>query len=94
MTLSDLRRLAIRKQIEIHFPIRNGMECVMTRHGLAQVPALRAVPDFNLEQELAGAAEFLIEPVAPAPPRRVSREELDKMLASGAAAGAAEHEEE
>ena len=53
MTLVDLRKLAIRKQSKIRFALRNGMECVISEDGIARVPALKAVPDFNLEQELA-----------------------------------------
>jgi hypothetical protein len=61
MTLVDLRKLAIRKQSKIRFTLRNGMECVISEDGVARVPDLKAVPEFNLEQELAGATAFLIE---------------------------------
>jgi hypothetical protein len=104
MTLGDLRKLSIRQQVQIRFRIREGMECVITEHGIAQVPGLKSVPTFNLEEELAGAAEFLVEPAAPparkgekrAPaPRRIAREELARMAAAAPGAGAhAEHEEE
>ena len=65
MKLADLRRLSIRSQARIHFKLRNGMECVVTEHGIAQVPSWKGIPDFNLEEELAGAGEFLLEPAAP-----------------------------
>ena len=42
------------------------MECVIGEDGVARVPALKAQPDFNLEQELAVAAAFVLEPVVPA----------------------------
>ena len=61
MKLADLRRLSIRKQLRIHFRLRNGMECVISEHGIAQVPALKGVPDFNLEEELTAAGEFLLD---------------------------------
>ena len=93
MKLADLRKLSIRQQYRIHFPLRNGMECVVTEHGVARVAALRGVPDFNLEDELASAVEFVLEPAAPAgkkgetaAPRIVSREEL-AALASPALPG-------
>jgi hypothetical protein len=71
------------------------MECIVNEHGIAQVPGLHSIPDFNLEQELAAASEFLVEPAAPSKPRQVTREELTSMAsASPAAAAAAEHEEE
>jgi hypothetical protein len=105
MKLADLRRLAIRKQLQIHFRIRNGMECVVSEDGVAHVPALKAIPDFNLEEELASASEFLLEPVLAAASKkgkrddsaakRVGREELARMMAATqAGTGAGEHEEE
>jgi hypothetical protein len=66
MTLVDLRRLAIRQQSRIRFALRNGMECVISEDGIARVPALQGVPEFNLEQELAGAMAFLVEAAVPA----------------------------
>jgi hypothetical protein len=97
VTLADLRKLSIRRQIRIRFPIRNGMECVITEHGLAQVPGLRSIPDFHLEQELASAGCFLLEPVAgdPAETRPASRDELDQLISSARSGTAApEHDDE
>jgi hypothetical protein len=98
MKLADLRKLSIKRQYRIHFRLRNGMECVVTEHGIAQVPELKSVPDFNLEAELATAREFLLEPT-PAPtgkdaprPRTVGRDEMSR-LATAPAGGAAAHEE-
>jgi hypothetical protein len=100
MTLADLRRLAVRQQFRIHFRLRNGMECVVTDHGVAHVPNLNSRADFNLEEELAAAAEFLLEPAAPpdkknpARPRTVQREELAKLAAAPPAAAAPDHDDE
>jgi hypothetical protein len=102
MTLGDLRKLSIRKQYRIHFRLRNAMECIVSEYGIAQVPALKKNPDFNLEEELAAAGEFLIEPALvadrkkPEPPRTLRREEMIAMLAGGPASGAAhdEHDDE
>ena len=66
MTLADLRRLAIRKQSRIRFVLRNGMECVVSEDGIARVPALKSVPEFNLEEELAAATAFAVEAAVPA----------------------------
>ena len=52
MTLSDLRKLTVRKQVRIRFRIANGMDCVINEHGVAQVPELRRIADFNLEQAI------------------------------------------
>ena len=94
MKLADLRKLSIRRQVRIRFPIRNGMECVVNEHGIAQVPALHAIPDFNLEQELASASAFVLEPVAAGSARNLVREDLDAMIAAGGSAADPEHEEE
>jgi hypothetical protein len=97
MKLTDLRRLSIKQQTRIHFRLQNGMECVITEHGIAQVPALRSVPNFNLEGELASARQFVLEPLgdgkkktAPAQ-RSVSRDELSAMAAPAGSAAAAAH---
>ena len=63
MTLSDLRKLAIRRQIRIRFALPNQMECVVDHQGLARVPGLKAPPQFNLEQDLLKASEFILEPL-------------------------------
>ena len=99
MTLADLRKLAIRRQFRIRFALRNGMECVVDPHGVARVPALQGVPDFDLEVELASAAGFAIEP-APAAgkdspkPRSVSRDELAAMTAAAPSAPPPSHDDD
>ncbi|MBV8730446.1 MAG: hypothetical protein JO336_11635 [Acidobacteriia bacterium] len=101
MKLADLRKLSIRQNLNIRFPLPNGLECVISEHGVAQIPALRRAPDFNLEQELASVAEFILEPAACSPPqkkppegyRRVGRAELDSLVAAPAAASNAAEDE-
>lgn len=94
MTLSDLRKISIRKNLRIRCVLPNGMECVVTQHGIAEIPALKGVPDFNLEQELASVSEFLLEPANiadkknPAKSRSVGRDELAAMANAGATAAA------
>jgi len=105
MKLVELRKLSIRKQLKIHFRLRNGMECIVSEHGIAQVPVLKGIPDFNLEEELAAASEFLLEPAAvpdkksdqknQPQPRSITRSELAGMASASPAAGAApEHDDE
>ena len=97
MKLADLRKLSIRKQLQIRFRLRNGMECVITEHGVAKVPALKGVPEFNLEQELASISDFVLEPVksqGQGQPRSIGRDELAAMLAPSSAAAASEHDDE
>lgn len=101
MKLADLRKLSVRRQVKIHFRLRDGMECVVNEQGVAQVPSLRSKPEFNLEEELAGASEFLFEPAPGSPEgltaRKLRRDELQSMVATRGSQGAAhdqEHEEE
>jgi hypothetical protein len=99
MKLADLRKLSIRQNLKIRFQLSNGLECVITEHGVAQVPALRRAPDFNLEQELVSISEFVLDSAAqdqkrPIAPRRVGREELAAMAVPAASTAAADHEEE
>ncbi len=102
MTLVDLRRLAIRRKCKIRFVLRNGMECVISEDGIARVPALKSVPEFNLEQELAAATAFVVEAVVPAgvknPPKPVplGRADLTAMAldSPGAVAAHDEHGDE
>jgi len=103
MKLADLRKLSIKQQLKIRFQLANGMECVVTEHGLAQVPALQRAADFNLETELTSVRQFVLEPVAPAKgttksapaqSRSVSLEELTSMIGAPATAASADHDDE
>jgi hypothetical protein len=101
MTLGDLRKVTVKKNLRIRFLLPNGMECIVNEHGLAQIPALRSVPDFNLEHEFAHVDSFAIEPVAVAKtrspkahPERLSRTQLEALAAPAAADSShGEHEE-
>ena len=101
MTLVDVRKLAIRKQSKIRFVLRNGMECIISEDGIARVPALKSVPDFNLEQELAAATSFVVEAVIPPgtknPPKPkpvpMGRTELTAMALNSAGGAVAVHDE-
>src|SRR5215510_13396658 len=88
MRLADLRKLTIKQQIRIRFTLPNGMECVITEHGIAQVPALRSVPDFNLERDLESVGQFSLESVSAGSrkktaPRLVTREQLASLAGAG-----------
>ena len=90
MKLADLRKLAIRRQFRIRFALRNGMEWVVDEHGVARVPALKGVPDFDLEMELAPATEFVFEPAVSGKdspnPRTVRRDDLAAMTSAAPSA--------
>jgi hypothetical protein len=101
MTLVDVRKLAIRKQSKVRFNLRNGMECIISEDGIARVPALKSVPDFNLEQELAAATDFVVEAAVPGgtknspKPKTVAmgRTEFSAMALSSPGSAVAVHEE-
>ncbi len=99
MTLADLRKLSVKKSIYVRFVLPNGMECAMDEHGVARIPALRQVPDFNLERELPQVAEFLLEwrkdlDKKGMPKRQtLSRSELDAMTNASEIAPA-DHDDE
>jgi len=102
MHLSDLRKITVKKHLLVRFRLSNGMECVMDEHGVARVPELRAVPGFSLEDELAQAQNFVVEPAGVSEkdkgrvkPRSCSRAEIEAMSTVGAGADSAhdEHDE-
>jgi len=94
MKLADLRKLTVRKNLRVRFHLPNGMECIVDEHGLAQIPALNKVPDFNLEQELVAVTEFVLEMPGETDKKGVARREMltrDRLAAmtSAPAGGAA-----
>lgn len=98
MKLADLRRLAIRKQLRIQFDIAEHGQCVIDEHGNAKVPTLRSVPSFNLEECLAGASRFRLEPAESTgknSPKQASRADVEQLLQSlaPAAVATADHDE-
>jgi hypothetical protein len=99
MKLADLRKLSIRKNLKIRFRLSNGLECVVTEQGVAQVPGLNRTADFNIEAELASAAQFILEPLGGDPrqsahTRSIGREELATLTASSPGVSASAHEDE
>jgi hypothetical protein len=99
MKLGDLRKLAIRQQTRIRFPLANGLECVVNEHGVAQVPALKSIPDFNLEQELAAVQSFQLDvltsdPKIPVKTRALRREELAALTDGSPTVEAHDHDDE
>jgi len=101
MKLADLRKVTVKKHLRIRFTLSNGMECIVNEHGVARIPALRAVPTFNLEDELAGVRQFLVEPAGldakdktKPKPRPYTRDEMAAFATAGAPAAAAHDEHE
>ena len=98
MKLADLRRTAIKSGVKVRFSLSNGMECVLNEHGIAQIPGLRAVPGFDLEEELARASQFTVEPVTldktKPRPQLLNREQLAALVGTkGPEAAHDDHDE-
>lgn len=96
MKLSELKKFSAKKRAEIAFPLPNGMECVVDKHGVARVPNLASPPDFNLEEMAAGAQNFSVRLAGAERPKPTSRAEMEKLVSSlggNAASSAADHDE-
>jgi len=93
MTLQDLRRYAIRRRTRIHFTLEQAGECVVSEHGLLQIPSLQGVPGFTIDSSLASVSQFTLAPPEESGRRqKVSREELESMLGEAPKAAAEDHE--
>ena len=83
MKLADIRRLAIKKQVCVRFELPNGMEALVDVHGTAQVPGLKQIPGFNVEENLKSVRLFHVEKNSePGVRQGVSLEDLEKMISS------------
>lgn len=96
MKLTDLRKMAIRRQTRVRFRLANGLECVVDEHGIARIAGIRDAPPFNLEEEVAGVSEFQLETLEAinVAPRTVTRVELEKLTSSQPAAAAHDDHDE
>ena len=97
MKLADLRRAAIKSSVRVRFSLSNGMECVLNEHGIAQIPDLHAVPSFDLEDELARAGQFTVEPAvadkSKSRPQVLNREQLAALVGTKTAEAHDDHED-
>ncbi len=95
MTLTDVRRLAVRKGARIRFQLPAGLECVVDEHGMALIPELKAPPSFRLDREFEGVGHFVMETVSGKETKRepFTREQLGA-LAGKPAAAAHSHDDE
>jgi hypothetical protein len=99
MKLSDLRKLTVKQQVRVRFVLANGMECVVNEHGIAQVPALNTIPDFNLENELVAVQTFHLDtlssdPKIPVKSRALRRDELAALTDGSPTAETHDHDDE
>lgn len=93
MTLNDLRRAAIKRQMRFHFKLSNSMTCVVDERGVARIPGSNGPLDVNLEQELAAAATFGRQEARSTSVLQCSRHELAALLGPAGSGTEAELEE-
>jgi len=97
MKLADLRRTAIKSSVRVRFSLSNGMECVLNEHGIAQIPALQAVPNFDLEDELTRVSQFTVEQAggdkSKGRPLILTRDQLVAMVGSKSVEAHDDHDE-
>ena len=94
--LNDLRRYAILNRTPITYSDASGRQARVRRNGVVEIPGLAGAPPYNIEDVLADAQEFVLEPEHPkAQIRRLSRPEIAALLAISSPFGVApkEHEE-
>lgn len=80
MRLSDARKVAVKQNLRIRFELSGGKECVITEQGIARVPQLDGVPEFNLEEEFGRAGQFHLERLQPHATQLLTREQLASLL--------------
>ena len=72
------------------------MECIITEHGVCQIPALKAPPVFQLDDQFAKAAFFVVESAdAKGQPtsRKLDRSQLESLTATRESAVLVDHDE-
>lgn len=91
--LSDLRRYAILNRIPITYLDQSGRKARVNRKGIVEIPGITGAPPYNVEEVLAAAQEFVLEPEDPkAQVRRLSRQQIVELLGSSAPAPAPKEE--
>lgn len=84
MKLNDVRKLAVRRQVKVRFLLSTGDECVVNEQGVGKVPALKAPPQFDLENEFSRAISFVLEtPSAKVERKTITRQDLERMVVAG-----------
>lgn len=95
MKLNDLRKLAVKRQALVRFSLSNSLSCVVDNHGIARIPGLSTIPDFNLEDELSRAQEFYWEvPDGAEKPKRMARKELEGLAVGASTSEPVDHHDE
>ena len=91
MTLTDVRRYAVRHRARIEFTSSQGAAIAIDEHGVARVEGLTAAPGFTVTEEFERAAAFVL--VRGGQRQSLERARLDELAGKGAAVVAHDEEE-
>ena len=92
--LNDLRRYAILNRTPVTYLDQGGRKARVNRKGIVEIPGITGAPPYNVEDVLAAAREFVLEPEGPnTEVRRLNRQQIVELL-TGAAHGPAPKDQE
>src|SRR5512140_2351158 len=91
LTLNELRRYAVLRATSITYRDNAGRVVVITDTGLAQIPGIKGIPEYRVDEVLEAAREFEL---GGPKPRRIAREQMIELVRQNAPAAAQAHHEE
>lgn len=93
LTLNELRRYAVLRATSITYRDNAGRVVIITDTGLAQIPGIKGIPEYRVDEVLEAAREFEL---GGAKPKRITREQMIEMVRQNAPAvqSVAHHEED
>ena len=93
--LNDLRRYVVLNRTPVTYLDQSGRKAHVNRKGIVEIPGIAGAPPYNVEDVLAAAQEFVLEPEAPnAQVRRLNRQQILELLTSAAPGPASKDKEE
>lgn len=94
MKLNDLRRYAVQKRTPVTYRDAEGRTARVNSKGVAEIPGLKGRPPYKVDDVLAAAEEFLLEPEeSKAPSRKVNRQKMAELISQLSPAAAAHQDE-
>ena len=93
--LNDLRRYAILNRTPVTYLDQGGRKARVNRKGIVEIPGINGAPPYNVEDVLAAAREFVLEPEGPnTEVRRLNRQQIVDLLTGAAHRPAPKDQEE
>ena len=79
--LNELRRYAILNRTPVTYLDQSGRKARVNRKGIVEIPGIAGAPPYSVEDVLAAAQEFVLEPEGlDAQIRRLNRQQLVELL--------------